>query len=122
MKIKRMTAALVGVGLLLALGVLLGQSRAHADAVPSVLRAQKLELVDRGGVVRASLVTYDDGAVVFRLMDEKGTIRVKLGAGKDGSGLVLANEKTEPGLHLLATKKQTFVAIQRDDRRRVLRP
>ena len=31
-----------------------------------------------------------------------GTVRVKLGAGKDGSGLLLANDANEPGVHILA--------------------
>jgi hypothetical protein len=34
----------------------------------------------------------------------------------------LANENTEPGVHILATRTRTFVALQRDRRRRVLRP
>lgn len=43
--------------------------------------------------------------MVLRLLDQKGTIRVKLGAGEDGSGLVLLDEKaTEPGVHLIARR------------------
>jgi hypothetical protein len=105
----------------------LGAGLAHertagAETAPTVLRAQLLELVDESGTKRATLKVEPEGAVVFRLMDEDGTIRVKLGAGRDGSGLLLANEKTEPGVHLLATRTKTWVALQRDSKRRVIRP
>jgi hypothetical protein len=103
-------------------GGLAYERTAGAETAPSVLRAQMLELVDANGTTRATLKVEPEGAVVFRLMDEDGTIRVKLGAGRDGSGLLLANEKTEPGVHLLATRTKTWVALQRDARRRVIRP
>jgi hypothetical protein len=40
---------------------------------------------------------------VFRLLDQGGAIRVKLGAWRGGSGLLLNDDATEPGVHLLAT-------------------
>lgn len=43
-----------------------------------------------------------DGGIVFRLRDEKGQIRVKLGASGGGSGLVLLDDQTEVGVHLVA--------------------
>ena len=52
--------------------------------------------------MRARLNVEANGEVVFRLLDETGTIRVKLGAGSDGSGLLLANDATEPGIHMVA--------------------
>lgn len=36
-----------------------------------------------------------DGAVVFRLKDAQGNIRVKIGAGENGSGLVLLDGDTK---------------------------
>jgi hypothetical protein len=122
MKIQRVSVAFAGIALLLLLGVLLRDRPAGAQEVPAVLRAQVIELVDGGGLVRAQLKVEPDGEVVFRLRDKNGTVRVKLGAGVDGSGLLLANEKTEPGVHILATRTRTFVALQRDRKRRVLRP
>jgi hypothetical protein len=51
--------------------------------VAVVLRAQRIELVDR-------------------IRDLEGNIRVKLGASQSGSGLVLLNDRTEPGVQVLA--------------------
>jgi hypothetical protein len=45
--------------------------------------------------------TYPE-AVVFRLTDPSGRIRVKLAADQDGSGLLLANDSQQPGVHMLA--------------------
>jgi hypothetical protein len=72
------------------------------DATP-VLRAQAIELVDESGEVRSRLNVEENGEVVFRLLDQDGTIRVKLGAWRGGSGLLLNDDATEPGVHLLAT-------------------
>ena len=74
----------------------------NAAPAPAVLRAQLIELVDSRGTVRAQLRTEADGAVVFRLTDQRGQIRVKLGAGEEGSGLLLADETSEVGVHLLS--------------------
>jgi hypothetical protein len=45
-----------------------------------------------------------EGEVVFRLYDQTGTIRVKLGASQSGSGLLLTDETTEPGVHIVARR------------------
>ena len=87
------------------------------------MRAQRFELVDANGQVRATLaVGGPSQEVVLKLRDAKGTIRAKLGGDRSGSGLVLYNETSEPGVHMLATRTRTFVVIQRGDRRQVLRP
>jgi hypothetical protein len=112
----------IGIVFLLVLGVVLHERPAEARAVPKVVRAQMIELVDGRGVRRASLKVEPQGAVVFRLFDEAGTIRVKLGANEAGSGLLLANEATEPGVHLLATRERTWVSLQRGEQRHVLTP
>jgi hypothetical protein len=72
--------------------------------------------------VRAQLNVAPDGEVVFRLRDERGTIRAKFGADEDGSGLLLLDAATDPGLHVLATRARTSLTLQRGARRRVLRP
>jgi hypothetical protein len=88
-----------------------------------VLRGSALELVDRQGHVRGRLNIEPGGDVVFRLMDQRGTIRVKLGAGTDGSGLLLANDATEPGVHMLATAKGSSVRVaNKDGRERLITP
>lgn len=122
MKIQRFALASISIGLLVLVGVLLRERPADGQAVPALLRAQAIELVDGRGQVRAQLNVSPDGEVVFRLRDENGTIRAKLGADESGSGLLLANNKTEPGVHVLATRARTSLTLWRGGRRRVLRP
>ena len=76
-----------------------------AKESPSVLRAAGLEIVDERGVVRARLGIKGSDTIEFDLFDRTGTIRVKLGAGDDGSGLVMG-DGTEPlPIHLLARNR-----------------
>jgi hypothetical protein len=93
--------ALLGVVLVLVLGT---PAITRGDGDAPVLRAGAIELVDADGQVRAQLQVEPDGEVVFRLRDEAGTIRVKLGAGRYGSGLLLLDETTEPGIQLIARR------------------
>jgi hypothetical protein len=122
MKTQRLVLSVAAVGMLVLLGFLLHERPAAAQAAPTVLRAQAIELVDSRGRVRAQLGVESNGEVVFRLRDANGTIRVKLGASEDGSGLLLANEATEPGVHILAKRTDTFLTVQRGERRQVIRP
>jgi hypothetical protein len=100
-----------------------------AQSVSPVLRTQVLELVDGRGRLRSRLNVEPGGEVVLRLFDQKGTIRVKLGAGEHGSGLLLADETTEPGIHLIARRtgtddrpSTTSLTLRADGRSRILRP
>jgi hypothetical protein len=91
--------------------------------VPEVLRARMLELVDEEGRVRANLKVEEGGEVVFRLRDVEGTIRVKIGAGKDGSGLVLMDDRTEPAVQLLAKPAGTSMTLSEEGKaKRVITP
>lgn len=93
------------------------------EQAPSVIRAQKIELVDAAGKVRASLKIEESGETVFRLMDENGSIRVKLGASEDGSGLVLLDNETNPGIHALAKKQGiTLTLSDGDGKKRLITP
>jgi hypothetical protein len=76
-------------------------------AVASVLRGRALELVDARGQIRSRINVEDDGEVVLRLIDRNGTVRVKLGAGTGGSGLLLLDEATEPAVHIVARRAAT---------------
>jgi hypothetical protein len=76
-----------------------------------VVRASAIELVDARGVVRSRLNVEPEGEVVLRLMDRTGAIRVKLGASEGGSGLMLADETAQPGVHLVARKGATNIAV-----------
>jgi hypothetical protein len=88
-----------------------------------VLRGRALELVDEGGKARARIDVEPNGEVVFRLLDQEGTIRVKLGAGNEGSGLLLANDATEPGVHILAKSTGSSIkVVNKDGRERVIAP
>ena len=98
------------------------EGSAVSPEVPDVLRARAIELVDERGQARAQLEVEDSGEVVLRLRDAKGTIRVKIGAAEDGSGLLLLDEKTEPGLHLLAKDDGTSLVLSDSGARRVLTP
>ena len=101
---QRMAIVLTVVNLVL-LVFLLGYERAaSAPSDTGVLRGQGLELVDASGRVRAQFNVEADGEAVFRMRDASGTIRVKLGAGDNGSGLLLIDETTEPGVQLIARR------------------
>lgn len=75
---------------------------AATDDVVPVLRGRALELLDERGQVRSQINVEANGDVVLRLRDRNGTIRVKLGASEGGSGLVLLDRATEPGVHMKA--------------------
>jgi hypothetical protein len=77
----------------------------------AVVRASAIELVDARGIVRSRLNVEASGEVVLRLMDPGGAIRVKLGAGESGSGLMLADETAQPGVHLVARKGASAVTV-----------
>ena len=116
-------AALSAINLAILAGVAMETQPARAHATDEVLRGKALELVDDRGKTRARLDVEPGGEVVFRLLDQQGTIRVKLGAGTDGSGLLLANDATEPGVHLLAKPAGSSVrVVNKDGRERVIAP
>jgi hypothetical protein len=108
------------------LAILTGAAMRTRPADPGggeVLRGQALELTDERGKARASIRVEEDGQVVLRLLDQQGTIRVKLGAGKDGSGLALLNDATEPGVHLLAKSDGSSMRLtNKDGHQRVIVP
>lgn len=134
MTTQRLSAILtaINLALLLMLAAQAGPTHAQgtAQAITPVLRGHALELVDHNGQVRSRINIEEDGEVVFRLVDEKGTIRVKLGASSTGSGLLLIDEETEPGVHMIARHKPapdrpTTTSITLRDasgRQRVLKP
>ena len=120
------------VGLLLAAHLLHPAPVTHAAAAETpplaepavpVLRARVIELVDDRGVTRAQLKIESDGEAVFRMRDATGAIRVKLGASEKGSGLLLLNEKTEPGVQALARSEGASITLEQAGKdKRVLTP
>lgn len=104
---NRLTVVVTVVNLAL-LVVLLSHGRpAGAQGDDSVLRGRSLELVDAKGQVRAEFKVVSDGEALFRMRDSTGSIRVKLGAGDNGSGLLLIDETTEPGVQIIARRSAT---------------
>jgi hypothetical protein len=76
------------------------------------ITVREFELVDQNGKQRVSIKVAPEGEILFRMKDQTGTIRVKLGAGKDGSGLVLLDDATEPAVHALAKKNGGSLTLQ----------
>lgn len=104
---QRLALTLTVVNLFLAAIMLTrGESMSAQETAP-VLRGRALELVDAAGQVRGQFTIEPDGEAVFRLRDQGGTIRVKIGASNDGSGLLLIDETTEPGVQILARRAPT---------------
>lgn len=65
--------------------------------------------------MRARLNVESNGEVVFRLLDQMGTIRFKLGASVDGSGLLLLDDEAEPGVQMLAKPEGPTVTLTGKD-------
>jgi hypothetical protein len=130
MRMQRLVLGLLVVNLVFMALAFTRQRASAAPAIEPVLRARALELVDGHGRVRSRLNVESSGEVVFRLFDQSGTIRVKLGAGESGSGLVLNDETTEPGVHIVARRdpvpgrlKTTSITLTgADGRERVITP
>jgi hypothetical protein len=104
-----------------------GAGQAAAPVTP-VLRAQAIELVDARGVLRASLNVETGGGVILRMTDQEGQIRIKLGADRLGSALLLADDTTEVGLHLLSgisqlsNRRETMITLaEPDGTKRIIR-
>jgi hypothetical protein len=87
---------------LLALNLVFFVLAVSARDVPAPLRTSALEIVDERGVVRARLGVKGSDVIELDLFDRQGTIRVKLGAGDGGSGLVMGDGTAPTAIHLLA--------------------
>lgn len=109
------------------------EAQGNTQSVAPVLRGRALEIIDERGQVRARLnieptTTMPDGktyleAAGFRLLDPSGRIRVKLGAHKDGSGLILADDSQQPGVHMLAKGTGCFLKLtNKDGREQLIKP
>ena len=107
----------------------------HPASPPDVLRGRGLEIVDDRGRVRASITLHAEDpkitwqgkpypeTVLFRLITSEGRPNVKLGAGRKGSGLLIAGESDPTYVQVLAEGGKTTVRVKNQDgRERVLRP
>lgn len=120
---RRLVIVLTTMNVLVLAVLLFRSSHLAAASDPGTLRARAIELVDEHGRVRAQLKVESNGEAVFRLRDHKGEVRVKLGAGEDGSGLLLLDGATEPGVQMLAKESGTSVTLtSKGGQRRVIVP
>lgn len=94
--------ALSGTSLVLQFGGIRSVQASTPVQVQDVVRAKLIELVAPDGKVVGQLHTAEDGSANLRLRSGSGEVRVKLGASNDGSGLVLLDSNTEPGVSLYA--------------------
>lgn len=98
-------------------------SAQQPEPVPTVLRAHAIELVDKAGTVVAQLYVGEDGGGNIRLRSADGTVRVKLGATKNGSGLLLLDKDTEPAVTLGSGQAGTSLTLaERGKPKRVITP
>lgn len=97
--------------------VLVASSRPDQQTFDKI-SVREFELLDKNGVQRASIKVEDDGEVMMRLKDRTGTIRLKMGANEDGSGLVLLDSNTDPGIHALAKKSGSSLTIIGKDKKK----
>jgi hypothetical protein len=130
-----LAATVVNLGLL---GYQAVQPRGEAAATatePGVLRGRALEIVDERGRVRATLSvipedpkvkwkgrTYPE-TVLLRLMSPDGRPNVKLGATKDGSGLLISGEADPTYVQVTAEGgESTLKLINQHGVERLIRP
>jgi hypothetical protein len=127
MKINRFSLVLTALNLLAMLAFWSHQQVARAQAVPDMLRTRGLEIVDDRGIVRAQIIVQpNDGGVLFRLIDPQGKPLVKLGAGADGSALMLTGDPAThdwSGIQALARPGGSTVRLlNADGKERVIKP
>ena len=124
MKFHRITIALTLLNFSVLLVTIVQTRPVTAQNVAPVLRGRAIELLDDRGQVRAQLtVEPSNSEAVFRLRDSKGVIRVKMGASEDGSALLLLNDTTEPGVHVLSNRSEVSMTLKaRDGRLRTFAP
>lgn len=119
---SRTPIAVAAAGVAFGIAGLLQSGPAESQEPASVLRAREFVLVDDRGSERASLKVEADGEAILRLRDQTGAIRVKLGANREGSGLLLNNGATEPGIHILSKSRGARLSLKdRGARARTIR-
>ena len=127
LKINRFALALTALNIFSMLAFWSQLQVTSAQAVPDVLRAKGLQIVDDGGNVRAQIIVQPGGdTVLFRLIDQKHQPLVKLGAGADGSGLMLTGDPATQewsGIQVLAKPAgSTLRLLNLDGKERVIKP
>jgi hypothetical protein len=112
----RIIVGLFGLNLAFLAALLITGLPASAANADGIVRAKAFELVDEKGRVRALLNIEEGGEAVLRLRDATGEIRVKLGANREGSGLVPMDRGAEPAIHMPANSSGPTIAPQVRDK------
>jgi hypothetical protein len=108
-KNRRLTAALLSVGIAAVVAVGMGQG--SAPVVPQEIRAHKFTLVGNNGELRASLMMLKDGPGLF-LYDTNGGERAGLWLDKeDDPAFTLSDEKRQPRTKLSVDKLGPHVQL-----------
>jgi hypothetical protein len=103
-KLQPVVIALTAVNFVMLAFIVSGRVTARAEEQAPILRGRALELVDPAGQTRVEVKIEPDGEAVFRMRDGAGDIRVKIGADGGGSALLLLDEQTEPGVHIVSRR------------------
>ena len=111
MKLESTSTPTIFFGLILLLFVASKPYQNNFDKIT----VKEFELVDDNGKKRVSIKVEPQGEIVFRMMDDSGTIRVKMSAAKEGSGFLLLDQNTNPGIHALAKNNGTSMVITGQD-------
>ena len=127
MKTHRLAFALTVVNVLAMVVFWSQQQIGRAQAGSDIVRAKGLEIVDDRGLVRAQIIVQpNEGGVLFRLIDPQGKPLVKLGAGADGSALMLTGDPAThdwSGIQALARPGgSTLRLLNADGKERVIKP
>ena len=127
LKINRVAFALTALNIIAMLAFWSQVQVTSAQAVPDVLRAKGLQIVDDRGMVRAQIIVQPGGnTVLFRLIDQNQKPLVKLGAGADGSGLMLTGDpgtQEWSGIQVLAKPAGSALRLLNvDGKERVIKP
>jgi hypothetical protein len=127
MRLNRFALVLTALNVLAMIAFWSQQQVAQAQSAPDILRAKGLEIVDDRGIVRAQIVVQpNNGGVLFRLIDEQQKPLVKLGAGAEGSGLMLTGDPARQdwsGIQVMAKPAgSTLRLLNLDGKERVIKP
>lgn len=86
----------------------------HEVTTAHTVRAERFELVDTTGAVRATLGTDENGQVSVTLFDQDGRRRASLAADRAGTGLRLFTASGTTALLLATSSQVALVAVQDD--------
>lgn len=118
-------ATIINVGLVAAAWFgIVGAQPSGAQSGAGVLEATGFDLVNDEGTVVAQLYVGVDGTGQIRLRDASGEVRVKIGAGPDGSSLILMNAEGDPvpGVWATTDAKGTKLTLADGEKKKVIKP